>query len=272
MELENAGASTTEGAASAGASTQGAASGETVTQAQQGGEGQQAQPTGGGLSPELTAAIAEATKATEERIRKEYEDKGGHMAKLKSKYDSKIAALEKQVRGKSRADLEEAKQLLEQGDPVKAARILSAQVETQLAQSERLAQQQEMRAWASGIMTDLGVNLDADEEAAEFTASWLQRIEQDPNEAWNFHQAAAKRRLEQAEQRANAAEKQAADLRTSIPAMIQAEITKTLAAAGLTPDPTGQGTATTPAGHQGKSRAQLMAEGIAARRAAVNQK
>lgn len=210
-------------AVGAGASTEAPTSSEATTET-----------TG---APDVQAQIDEAVQAA---IR-EYEGKGGHLAKLRSKKDTEIAALKRQLRERQTSQIAEAKELME-SDPAQAAQILAGIVEAQAQTSLQDTKHQELVEWQHRILTDLGADPEEDEEAAELAAEWAERLIEDPNLTWDFQQAAAQLQLKRKDEALKQTAKELTDLRDNMPDLIKAEITKALVGAGVIPEPTGDGT------------------------------
>lgn len=228
-DLENAG-----GGAGGAAPTEGAPNVTPAVPAADGqGDGGSAQ---GGLSPEVQAAIDKAVQG----VRAEYEGKGGHIAKLKSKYDKQLAQLQQAVEGQQRADYEAAMAHLEGGDYRTAATILAEQVDQLQGSRARSAQEQEVASWVGQVMTDLGYDLEGSEEDAAFAGEWVDKMLENPEYSWEFQQTAAKRQLDAARAEAAKAKKDLDGVVSTLDQTVRAEVTKILASAGLAPEPTGE--------------------------------
>lgn len=192
-------------------------------------------------APDIQAVIEKALADHEAKVREEYERKGdGHLSKLRSKYDKRIAALERQIREQNTGRMEEARGLME-SDPAQAAQILASIVEAQSQDAMESTARQDLGDWQRRILEDLGADLDSDEEAAGLATEWTDRLLDDPNLTWDFQQAAARLQLERKEKAAKQAAKELADLKENLPAQIQAEITRALVSAGVVPEPSGDG-------------------------------
>jgi hypothetical protein len=231
------------------------------------GEAGEQQPAG---AESLQAMIkAEVERATAQ-VRDEYEAKGtGHISKLKSSYDKQIRDLKRQLDSRQQQEYQQAMELLEGGDFQEAAAILAGQVQALQGQSMADSQRQQMEAWATGILDDLGLDLESDEETAAFAAQWIEKLAADPNWTWDFQQEAGKRAKDTERKRADAAEKELRELKESLPDLIKAEVARAFVSSGLTPAVTGDGGAPGGGSWRNKPAGTLVREGLAARRAAA---
>jgi len=223
--------------------------------------GSVSQGAGTSESPEIQQMIKEAIA----QVRSEYEDKGGHMAKLKSKYDTKIAELERQLKGQQSAQYKEAMTLLQQGDHENAAQILAQQVQQLQGSVMQEQQRSEVAGWVQKIMTDLGEDLEGDEEAAEFASGWIDRLVGDPDMSFDFHQMAAMRAVDREKKQAENATKELQKLKDGLEDQIKAQVTRTLAEAGLAPEPTGEGGGSQRDDWRDLPSGKLIARGLAER-------
>lgn len=208
----------------AGASTEAATSGEATTEA--------------GKAPEDTKAQIEA--AVQEAVGK-YEGKDGHLARLRSSKDKEIAALKKQLRQRQESNVEQAKALIESGDTQQAAQILLSQAEEQ---AQRIAQEgasHELLEWRDRVLADLGVDLEGDEDAAQFAQEWGERLLDDPQMTYDYQQAAAQFQLKRERDENKATKKRLADLEGGMEEAISAAVTRALVGQGIIPDPTPEG-------------------------------
>lgn len=247
------------------------------------GAGQQA-PTqapaasGGSVSPETQQGQAPATAAPEiqaaieaavRQVKDEYEGKGGHIARLKSKYDKQIAQLQQVQTQRQQQEYQQAMGLLEAGDYAEAAQILAAQVQTLQGQTMADTQRQQMTDWVERIMGDLGYDLDT-EEAATFAAGWTDKLIRDPDLTWDFQQEAARGQIETERQRAKAAADELQKLKEGLPQLVQEQVKRMFTETGLAPDATSDGGGG--GGIYGKPSGQLVKEGLAQRRAAARKR
>lgn len=185
-------------------------------------------------------SIEEQINAAVKAAVAEYEGTGGHLSRLKSKKDKEIAALKRQLAQQTSSRLEEAQQLID-SDPARAASLLVGIVEAQAQETRQQNASSELIDWQRRILTDLGANPDEDDETAIMAAEWANKILEDPDLAWDFPVEAAKRRLSAKEQELKEATKELAALKEGLPALIEAQVTKALVTAGITPEPTGDG-------------------------------
>lgn len=239
--------------------------GEKGTAAPQQQAGAEAQPAG---AEGLQALIKAAVEKAQADLRQEYEAKGtGHISKLKSTYDKQIRELKKQIDSRQQQEYQEAMGLLEGGDYQEAAAILAQQVQALQGQSMADSQRQQMEDWATGILDDLGIDLEGDEESAAFAAEWVEKLAGDPGWTWDFQQAAAKRAITAEKTRAETAAKELEKMKESLPDLIKAEVARMFADSGLAPAATGDGGA--PAGSEWRSAptGKLIQKGLADRRA-----
>jgi len=87
-----------------------------------------------GLPVELSKLIDEKI----EQVRAEYEGKGGHIGKLKSEYDKKLAEKDRRLRELEEANLKKIRELVQE-DPAEAGAMALSQLEQ--LQAERQAEQ-----------------------------------------------------------------------------------------------------------------------------------
>lgn len=221
---------------------------EELKQQQVDGEG--AAPAGAGADPTSGAATTEATgapnaeaqiNAAVEAVIKEYEGEGGHLARLRSKLDSKIAELERQLRERDQATVQKAAKLMD-SDPRRAAELLMAQAQAQTHAATQESAQRELVSWQKRLMSELGFDLDKDEEAAKLAAEWLPKMLQNQGMTHDFQQELAKQVHAREGTKRAAAEKELASLKEDLPNLIKAEVTRALADAGVTPAPEEGGT------------------------------
>ncbi len=222
-------------------------------------EGQAVTPPA--VSPDIQALVEEAVK----KVRTEYEGKGGHVAKLKSEYDKKIADLKRQVEKKRAEEYQEAMGLLEQGDHEQAARVLADQVAQLTEEQQNQDREAQVADWVERIMGDLGYDLQ-DEAAAAQATEWLGRLQAQPDLTYDFVMETSKARIEAEKKAAEAATKEVAALKEAIPQLVRAEVAKALTGAGLTPQPTGEGGAPSSGDDWRKwDTGRLIKEGLASR-------
>lgn len=214
-----------------------------------------------GLSPEMTALL----EAAVEKVRQEYESPGGHIAKLKSSYDKKIGKLESQIAQGQQAKYQEAMGYLEGGDFESAAQILAGQVQALTGNQQAEQQAQQWTNWIQTVMTDLGADLENDEEDAQFATEWLSRIMQDEHASWDFHQAAAQRQVNKAREHEKAVKDELKKFQDAIPELIKQQATRLLAEAGVLPEASGEGGQPNQADWRELPAGKLIAQGIAAR-------
>lgn len=216
-------------------------------------------------SPDLKTMVEEAVK----EVRAEYEGKGGHLAKLRSSYDKQIAELKRQVGQQQRAKMEQAQGLLDAEDYEEAAKILYSQMEELQGQTMRESQRSEMADWVDEIMTDLGYDLEEDEEAATLAAGWLDRLIEDDRLTWQFQQEVARKQIEAKQEAAQAAQKELAKFKEDLPSLIKSQVAQILTDAGFAPDTSGDGAAPKQTTDLTQlSEAELWKIGTAQRRAA----
>ncbi len=231
-------------------------------------EGAATTETTTGIAPEMQQAIDTAIA----RIKQEYEGKGGHIAKLKSSYDTQIAQLKRQLQERTKSEYQEAVQLMEAGDYEEAARQLAAQAQVYQQQQEQDAQVGALADWARSILGGLGYDLESDQEAAEYATEWLEKIQNNRDYAWEFIMDASQKKLGAERQKAETAQKELAKVQEGIPTLVKAEVAKALTEAGLTPTPTPEGgTPPTEEDWRKMSTGKLIQQGLAQRaRAPVN--
>jgi hypothetical protein len=220
-----------------------------------------------GESPEATAGTVDldaVLKKREAEIRAEYEDKGGHLAKLRSKYDTQISQLKRELEQRRSNVAQEALQLMGK-DPVKAAEMLAGLVQEQAQESMAASAAEQMGSWQRRIMEELGFDLDGDDEAAELALKWNRELVKDPGASWDFQQDVARRAREREAEARKKAEKELASLKDGLQGVVQAEITKILASSGIVPDPGTDGSPQAPQDWRKKSTGQLVTDGLAKR-------
>lgn len=219
-----------------------------------------------GAAPELSGDIKAMIEAEVARVRQEYESAGGKIAQIQSKKDKEVAELKRQLRQQREAEYKEAMGYLEGGDYESAAQILAQQVQQLTGSAMQEGQRAEMAGWIQTIMADLGADVEGDEEAATFATEWLDRVVGDPNLAWDFQQAAAKRQIAAQQKAAEAAAQELKKVQDALPALIKAQVTRVLADAGIAPEPSGEGGGSTQDEWRNLPAGQLINRGLAQRR------
>ena len=186
--------------------------------------------------------IQSLVKAEVERIRREYEGPGGHIAKLKSKADKAQAELDRLAAQERQRAVETYRQAnaVAQQDPDAAYRMLAPQHEALLRQQQQATGQQEWYGWVDATARDLEL-LTGDDEADGKTWEQIDALgrkvwaENDTTAAPAIFQhelgRIAKDRQKEARTKAEKAREQAL---ASIPDQVRREVTRALAEAGYT--------------------------------------
>jgi len=95
-------------------------------------------PETGAEGKELPADLGKLIDEKLEQVRSEYEGKGGHLGKLKSEYDKKLAEKERRLRELEESNLKKIRELAQE-DPAEAGAMALSQLEQ--LQAERQAEQ-----------------------------------------------------------------------------------------------------------------------------------
>ena len=206
-----------------------AVSGDAETASSAGEQRQGAEGDGAGLAPEMQALVDAQVKAAMERVRAEYEQSGGHLSKLRSKKDKEIAELRKQLDEREKADYQEAMRLAQQ-DPDQAVERLAGMVQGMQSRRALEQQEQELQAWASGVLEQLG--LDPEDEAVAEVAKEVGPLTSEGASYAFLGEMGKLARMKEAEAR-KAAEKELAQVMEGLPGMVQAAVAKQLAASGI---------------------------------------
>jgi len=176
-----------------------------------GGEGE-----GSGLTPELEALV----EARMQALREEYEGKDGHLARLKSAKDREIAQVRARLAERDEQDLQEAMQLAE-SDPRRAAQMMAQQNQQLMQRQQRERAVAELSQWAERVASDLGVDLDTDEEAAKALGVLL---EHGPDYTHEFQQAMGRRAGVQRDEAMKALQKMEESLAARIDRALEAKL------------------------------------------------
>ena len=224
------------------------------------------------ISEEIQTLIEQRATEAAEKVKAEYEGKGGHLARLKAAKDKELARLKKQLRDQQKGKVEEAKALIE-SNPDQAAQILLSLAEEQDQQIAQDSAQSELIDWQQKILADLGADPAEDEEAAALVAEWGPRLIEDPNLTWDYQQAAAQLQLERERAANKEVTKELKDLKDGLGGMVNAAVTRALVEAGVVPEPTPDGGAP-PKEEDWRdlSPAQLRKKGLEERRKAPMQR
>jgi len=192
------------------------------------------------ISPDVQALIDARAQETAEKVRAEYEGKDGHLARLKSAKDKEVARLKKQLRDQQQGKVKEAKALID-SNPDQAAQILLSLAEEQDQQIAQEGAQSELIDWQHRILADLGADPAEDEEAAALVEEWATKIIEDPDQAWDFQQAAAQLQLTRERQATKQVSKELKELKEGLDSTVDAAVTRALVAAGIVPEATPDG-------------------------------
>lgn len=225
-------------------------------------------------TPQIPDDIKAMIEAAVKEVRESYEGPGGKIAQIQSKKDKEVAEAQKQLKELRRAQLarsqEEYKQAqgLMQTDPRKAAQMMQALYESQAQAAMMENQTQEMADWMDRVMRDMGLSTEDDETGA-FAREWFEKLMDDPDLTYDFQQAAAMRLGEIKDSEIKARDSELKQLRDGLPDMVKQEVTRILAASGLTPALTDDGTpAKKKESWRSKGPQALINEGLAERRGA----
>ncbi|NIP95937.1 MAG: hypothetical protein GWO24_21880 [Akkermansiaceae bacterium] len=189
-----------------------------------GGEGESA-----ALAPEVKALVEAQVEAAVAGVRAEYEESGGHLSKLRSKKDKEIARLRKQLDEREQADYQEALELA-QRQPEQAVERLAGMVQGMQSRRALEQQEQELQAWAGGVLEELG--LDPEDDAVQEVAA---RVGPLTGEGASYAYLGEMGKLAR-EQEAGArkkAERELAQTLEGLPGMVNAAVAKAMAASGL---------------------------------------
>lgn len=104
----------------------------------------------------LEQYVAQSVSQVEQRLRDEYEGKGGHMAKLRSSLQKQINELKRQSGGESQRALEAALQVADK-DPQQAIGLLAKELEQYQSRDQRSIQELQMQEWVEDVAGKLGL-------------------------------------------------------------------------------------------------------------------
>jgi len=226
------------------------------------------------LSPEIREAIQAEVKAAKEAVREEYErDPDGHIRKLKSqrdKLENRLKEVEQRERQQALVRHEQTRELVE-SDPKRAAALALEQNEQLLGQQQQVDQAEAVGVWVSGIMGDMGFDLD-DDEVVTLAETQTRKImsgltqAQPANYTYEVQQELARTLIEQKDAQIADRDKELKALKDSLPAMVRDEVTRAVAGTN-TPDGSVPGTAAAQEAWRRKPAGQKRRDGLEARRA-----
>ena len=185
----------------------------------------QAQGSATGGQSELEARLAQERDA----IRREYEAKGGKMAKLQAE-NARLKRLEADRMAQRST---QATQLI-QTNPAQAAQILAEQNAALLQERYESTQERQVTEWANRVATNLGLEEMAPEQVLEIARETGVGAKQGAE--FDMQQRIAQTAVEAANKRAADAQKKLAEFEASLPDRVKGEVARLLSAAGLTPD------------------------------------
>ena len=216
------------------------------------------------LSPEVERLVNERM----ETLRSEYEGKGGHLAKIKSEYDKKLAEKERRLRdleaGRIRAIQERA-----QENPAEAGAMALSQLEEIQQQEQRKAARESWALFARQAYEHYGFSLDDKETADEVMTQGEELFEQmaagaDPGGlALEFQKSVSAKALERVRLENSTLKKQL----DSLPEMVEQAVAQALTARGASPEITAVPTGLH--GAPGLGASELIRQGIRAGRKEV---
>jgi len=206
----------------------------------------EAKPKAGGKAPEDGGAPdgeslpSEVQRLIDERIealRSEYEGKGGHLARLKSEYDKKIAEKERRLRELESSRIKAIRERASE-NPEEAGAMALSQLEEFQRQEELKQAGESWRLFARQAYEHYGFNLDEPGVAEEVLADGEELFEQmsqgaDPTAlALEFQKKVAARALDRIKEE-NAKLKKQLD---GLPEMVEQAVAQALTARGASPE------------------------------------
>lgn len=105
-------------------------------------------PEGMGLEEYVAQAV--------QKVKAEYEGKGGHLAKLKASYERKLAEARQAQTADAERVMEQALKLAEK-DPQQALQMLTGQLQQYQERDQYAVRESQMAEWAAGVMEELGL-------------------------------------------------------------------------------------------------------------------
>jgi len=214
-------------------------------------------------APEVAPEVKALIEAEVAKVKGEYEGKGGHIAKLKSEYDKKLARFERQQQQRQMAEYQDVTGRLAELDPA-----LAGQVSALMSQQTHEAQRQQMADWAQMVMEGMGYDLDGDEDAGQFLQESLEHLTEGEDAAWAFTVEAGKRLAAKKTEEAKVALAELQKVKDGLPDLVQQEVKRALVSAGMADlDFSEGGPVKSEDAWRTKPPSQQVADGIAARRA-----
>jgi hypothetical protein len=182
---------------------------------------------GSELAPEIQAIVEAKLKETAAKYESD-------IAKLKSGYDKKLAAVEKAKADRRQAEIQQALQL-KGVDPEAAVNVLAGHLAELTAAEQAQAGAAQVDEWRERVLTEMGLD-PADEEVVELVRGLGPATSQD----YGYSLLGEAGKLATA--RAKKAEAKAEELTKSLPELVAAEVKRALVEGGFSPDlagPTG---------------------------------
>jgi len=191
-------------------------------------------------TPAASTPAKDPVQEAIDRIRREYEGPGGHIAKLKSERDKAKAEAERLAALERQRAVETLRQTnaIAQQDPERAYQVLSSQHEALLRQGQQAESQQAWQEWVAGVATELEL-LTGDAEAD--SKVW-EEIDAVGKKVWSeypadqapfeFQKQLAVRAKDRQKEARKMAEKKAAEVEAGLPGLVAKEVKRALADAG----------------------------------------
>lgn len=194
------------------------------------------------LPPEVAAEIARVTEAATNKIVEKYEGKGGDIARLKSKYDQRLAEERRRRQALEQAQVQEAMAMVED-DPGRAAQLMAGQLQQQQMQYVVENARRDWTDWVRGQYEAAGISLEDEavaEEAAGAVESLLQQAMGGNGQAaaLNFQTFVYQKAHEQKDKALAEKGKELSKLQASIQEQVKQEVARYLSDSGQSPDAT----------------------------------